>query len=230
MDVTDLKTQQLGLVLDNFYICQECHIVDIDLDRCEVGHPCSKCGEQSRGGTSYFDLSVYSLINLMQEFYHAKYKITDEDSVDELPDADNAKLAVIIFFTTLREILMDNFLKQMDNALDLPESVSERLFSDNRMYNKKMNKLFPGLTGMKWEKAIKEINKKDAIDYQNVDSFVERVVKARNDFLHEGKKYVIEPEMPKECIKNILPLLNLYVALHNKFVFSTYDQKIDKDL
>ena len=230
MDVTDIKTQRLGLVLDNFCICQECHIVDTDHDRSEVGHPCSKCGEPSRAGRSYFSISVYSLINLMQEFYHAKYKITDEDSIYELQDADNAKLAVIIFFTTLREVLMNNFLRQMEIAFDLPESVSKRLFSDNRTYNKKMNKLFPSLTGMKWKKAIAEINKKDNIDYQKVDRFVERVVKVRNDFLHKGIKYVIKPEMPKECIQYILPLLNLYVALHNKFVFPIYDQKIDKDL
>jgi len=229
MDVTDIKTQQLGLVLDNFYICQKCHIVDTDHDRSEVGHLCSKCGEPSRAGHCYFSISVNSLINLMQEFYHAKHRITDEDSIYELQDADNAKVAVIIFFTTFREVLMDNFLRQMEIALDLPESVSGRLFSDNRTYYKKMNKLFPSLTGMKWKKAIAEINNKDNIDYQKVDRFVERVVRVRNDFLHTGIKYAIKQEMTEECLQYTLPLLNLYVALHNKFVFPFYDHKIDKD-
>ena len=219
MDVTEIKNQQLGLILDSFYICQNCHLVDTDHERCEVGHLCSTCGKPSTAGRSYFNLSVNSLINLMQEFYHVKYEISEEDGLFKIQDADNAKLAVVIFFTSLREVCMDNFLDEIVYALNLPANIHERLFADSPTCSLKMNKLFPSLVGLSWKKAIDKINKEDQIDYKKVDQLMKKVADARNNFLHQGTKRAISNDLPKDCIKNIWPLLNLFVALHNKFVF-----------
>lgn len=160
----------------------------------------------------------------MQEFYHAKYEISDENDLFKLKDTDNAKLAVVIFFVSLREVCMDNFLDGLAYAYNLPANVHERLFADSPTYSRKMNKLFPSLVGLSWKKAIDEINNEDQIDYIEIDQFIKKVADARNNFLHQGIKWAIGDDMPKNCIKNIWPLLNLYVALHNKFAFPIWNR------
>lgn len=225
MKVTDIKRQPLDSVLDNFCICQNCHIVDRDQERVEVGHPCATCGEPSPSGRSYFHSSVRSLINLMQEFYHARYRIGDEAGDIELQDAHNSELAVVIFFASLREVLLVNFIKELLNAYNVPDAIYKHLLSDSRTYSHKMTKLFPALVGVPWKKAIEAINESGKIDYEKLDRFVVRIAEARNTFLHDGIKYAIDKDMPGACLENISPLLNLYVALHNTYVFPIYQQK-----
>ncbi len=225
MKVIDIKRQPLDLVLDDFCICETCHIVDRYMMRSEAGNDCPTCGEPMPYGRAYFPSSVRSLINLMQEFYHARYKIGDEALNMELQDAHNSELAVVIFFVSLREVLLVNFIKERLNAHNGPDATYKDLLSDSRTYSHKMSKLFPNLVGVPWNKAIKEISKPGKIDYEKLDCFVRRIAEARNSFLHDGIKYAIEKDMPGACLENISPLLNLYVALHNTYVFPIYEKK-----
>lgn len=224
-DITDIKDQSLGLLLADFHICQYCHIVDRDSDRIMVGHPCLNCGTPSPSGRMYFNMSVHSLINLMQEFFH-KDQTEGSRPRDGLSYAvsvkKNSKIAVVIFFVTLREVLLENLLYDLMIAQGLPANVCRRLFADSPMHKQRMDKLFPSLVGIPWKKALNILNNKCELDYIELDSFVEKAADARNRFLHKGSKYAITEKMAEECLRRIWPLLNLHVYLHNEYVVPYY--------
>jgi hypothetical protein len=77
----------------------------------------------------------------------------------KLEDTGNAKLAVVIFFTTLREVLLNQLLFDLMLVQKIPDKISGLLFSDNLAHKQRLDKLFPSLTGVKWKSAIREINK-----------------------------------------------------------------------
>jgi len=177
-------------------------------------------------------LSVFSLIDLMQEFYHAKHDKKFHSFNDRLASGDhfeatmNAQLAVIVFFVSLREILMVHFLKALMYAKQSPDDVWKRL--DNYSHAKRTEKLFPRLTEMKWEDTIEELDKKYELDYVKLNDSIKKIVDARNKFLHDGIAAAINPNMVEECMKNISPLLNLHVSLHNRFIHPIYNEKLVK--
>lgn len=221
--IIDIKTQPLGLVLNSFCICQNCHIVDTDIERVEVGHPCSTCGEPSPGGRSFFGLPVYSLINLMQVSYHSDNVISQTGGLHDHHASEDTKLAVVIFFVALREVLMTRFLRNLMIARNIPEDICERLFEDNPTHTQRMNKLFQSLTGQKWKKAIKILSEDSGIDYANLDEFIEDTVNARNTFLHKGIKWAVGKDMARHCLERIPSLLRLHADLHNKYVYPLYN-------
>lgn len=150
-DILDIKHQSLGLVLADFHICQHCHIVDRDSNRIKVGYPCPNCGTPSPAGRMYFNVSVHSLINLMQEFFHkdqSKLETPEDELFDEVSQKKSSKLAVIIFFATLREVLLENLLYDLMIAQNLPGNVCKRLFSDSITHKQRLEKLFPSLAGV----------------------------------------------------------------------------------
>jgi hypothetical protein len=225
LEITEIKHQSLGLPLADFLICDYCRIVDRDRDRIKVGHPCSNCGTPSPSGSVYFNISVHSLIDLMQEFFH---KDQTEESLptnglrNQASSRRNSKVAVIIFFVTLREVLFENFLYDLMIAQNLPAKVCNRLFDDNLGHAQRIKKLFPSLAGVTWKIAVKTINNKCKLDYIELDSFIKKTVEARNRFLHEGGKWAITEKMAEECLRHIWPLLNLHVYLHNEYVVPYY--------
>jgi hypothetical protein len=225
MDVTELKHQPLGLVLADYFICSYCRFVDRDNKRITFGHPCSICKKPSKVGSFYFQPSVHLLINFMQEFFHANYTIKDDLGLFQLENTGNSKLGVVIFFTTLREVLLKQLLTELMRAQKIPDNICERLFLDNFSHKQRLDNLFPTLTGIKWKSAIKEINQNSEINYLKLDKFIEEVVKERNLFLHEGYDVAINVDTPKECIRQISPMLNLHVALHNSFVHPVFNKK-----
>ncbi len=117
---------------------------------------------------------------------------------------ENHRLAVVIFFSSLGEILLEHFLYRCMLKKNLSADIQERLF--------------PTLTGDKWGDAIKMLNKYSNLDYGGVVKFYKRITYARNKFLHTGYKWVISEDMPKECMRNIQPLLNLFFGLHNRYL------------
>ena len=225
LDILDVKDSSLSLLLADFHICQYCHIVDKDTNRQEVGSLCPNCKKPSPGGQMFFNISVHSVINLMQEFFHKDHGASESEESFNFDRSRNAKIGVVIFFVTLREVLLNNLLYDLMRTQNLPANVCKRLFSDSCTHQQRLDKLFPSLSGMKWKKAVETINNNSEIDYVEVDKFIRNVVKARNEFLHEGKKWAIKNEMAEECMKNIWPLLNLYVSLHNYFIVPLYSKE-----
>jgi hypothetical protein len=223
-DLLKIKDRPLGEMLDNFYICESCSIVDNDSGRLERGHKCTHCSKIDDRGMSYFTTRVTSLINLMQEFYHTQQIILDDQGQPHTPSwAGNIKLPVIIFFSTLRELLLNNLIEELFKAKQVEAEICERLLFDNQTHRQRLDKLFRTLTGEKWKNALKLIDKNEGTDFISLNEFIETVVKARNEFVHEGGSWEINEDMADNCMKNIYPMLQLHALLHNYFVFTIYD-------
>lgn len=155
----------------------------------------------------------------MQEFYHSEQRITNEfGEVQDLKWIGNVKLAVIIFFATLREVLLNNLLQELFWAGGLPEDICERLLADSPTYKHRLDKLFKTLTGDKWKNALRKISEEQSFNFIALSDFVGDIVKARNTFLHKGIKWAIKEEMAGQCLRNTYPLLSMYAILHNKYV------------
>jgi hypothetical protein len=136
----------------------------------------------------------------------------------ELWWAGNVKLPVIIFFTTLRELLLNNLIDELFTARRIEADICERVLKDSPTHRQRMDKLFRTLTGEKWQAALRLIDEKEHTDFIRLDKFVIDVVTARNDFVHDGDKWAIKDEMVEDCIGNTYPMLQLHAFLHNYFV------------
>lgn len=223
-DVLKINDRPLGEMLDNFFICEHCMIVDKDSGRTEHGHKCSNCNNTDDRGLSYFSTQVTSLINLMQEFYHTQQVITDENGKGHVSFwAGHVKLPVIIFFATLRELLLNNLIDEIFKARSIDGDICDRLLKDSPTHKQRLDNLFRTLTGEKWKAALTQIDKDEGTDFVSLDTFIVKVVRARNDFLHNGNTWEIKDNMAEDCMINIYPMLELHAHLHNHFVFIIYD-------
>jgi hypothetical protein len=220
MKVSEITEQPLGPLVDVFNVCQSCGVVDADRERARVGHPCARCGTKSKGALAYFGLPANALIDLMQESFHQKPRATQGGRA--LAKDDVHQLAVIIYFCTLGEVLLDHFLREVMYALRIPSAVQERLLSDNSFSRERVDKVFPSLVGEKWKAVIKELSGNSKLNYEQTVKFYREVVNARNLFLHQGNRWAVPKSMPEGCMEGIWPLMNLYVSLHNRYVPALY--------
>ena len=78
------------------------------------------------------------------------------------------------------------------------------------------------MTNVTWNDAIINLNEESKIDFKKVDEFTLEVVRARNYFIHEGRRWAIDRELSTNCINNVPPLISLYVKLHNNYVHPFY--------
>lgn len=197
-----------------YYVCGICHIVDREHGRSTVGFPCPTCKSESDGGYSYFPANISILADLIRKTFHL---YTPDKLADPFSNArDTQSISAVLFFCSLREALLVHFIRELCLARNIEPEVTERLLSDNKQLVQKLEKLFPTLTGVKWQTALKELDK-DGCFYRNLDSFVVAAVRIRNRFLHEADVFTIEEETAKQCLKSISYMTQLYVALHNRF-------------
>lgn len=219
MDILEIRDQKLSTLLSFFMICTSCKIVDSDINRTKVGYKCPRCGIAGDGGRGYFPGSVHSLIDLMQEFYHLKKQGFNEDS--EMPHTQsegNHQLAVVILFCTLGEVLLQHFLETLMSSMGLSQKIQERLLNDNLTVKQRVQKLFPTLTGAKWNETVGKLSEKVELNYIETIGFYKHTRKKRDYFLHRGSKWVIPKDMPEKCLRQIWPIANLFVSLHNEFI------------
>ena len=215
----------LGTLLVKYHACEHCHAVYVDPHQTCVGLACKKCGKANTAGSrGYFGIAVWSLINLMQEFFHKDAKAAQAGPGAK--DSNNSPLAVVLFFATLRDVLLKHFLTEMMIAHGLTVAVLERLFADSQSRQQMLNSLFPALTGgVKWNAALARLQAQLSFDAVDLNDFLKEVAKARNSFLHEGSQWPIKPVMAEQCMLRIDELLQLYVALHNEFVLEKHKRK-----
>jgi len=222
MDITEVTTQPLSMLLADFFVCDGCGIVDRDQGRCLQGHPCSACRDPSRGGHSYWGIRIDALIDLIQEAYH-RPEPPGRGPLLNVAVASH-KLAVVIFFCTLGEVLLDHLLVECMLALRIPPQVRDRLLEDNLSAKQRVDRLFPTLAGTTWRKAVSNLDQGSTLGSSATVAFYLEVVEHRNTLLHSGSVWAVRPEMPDECLRRIWPLLNLFAALHNAFVHPAYAQ------
>ena len=227
-EILEISNQSYSSLLCDFQICERCSLVDKFFNIKRYDSNCPVCNKHGNGGKLYFNFGVRSLIDLMQEVYNSKRIISNIDDEKMEVDSRAHYLSVIIFFITLREVLLQNFLDEVALIKNIPNSDYELLLSDNWNYSQKQNKLFKSLLNIKWEKAVEQANEKDEIDYLSLDKLLKKAVDTRNKFLHEGKSFIITKELAEECIINISSLINLYVRFHNDYVHPFYLDKVLK--
>ena len=208
----------LSELFTDYYLCESCLIVDNDLKRGRHGYKCPRCKNESKGARIYFDLNVFILLQLMHEYYHLER--SDRDIMRKIKSRSkhNHKLAVIIFFCTLSEVLLHNFLKQYMIYNKIPKKIQERLLNDNLYPRQRIEKLFPSLINEKWNAALKKISIKSKQNYQDVFDFYLKILHERNDFLHKGNKFNITDEMITDCMIKTPEMVNLFVDLHNLYI------------
>jgi len=210
-----------SLAYGKYLECQECSIVDRNNDRMRHGFKCPSCDYVGDGGALlYFHVNILIILDLIQESFHASKSENIEGRFYEGEGPND--ISVVIFYCTLREALLDNLIVRLLRANNLSDGVKERLLEDNRYHIQKQNRLFKSLTNIKWNDAIFKLNEESKTDYKQVDGLTLEVVKARNNFIHEGSKWAIDRDLSTNCINNVPRLISLYVKLHNSYVHPFY--------
>jgi len=165
MDILEVRDQELSTLLSNFMICTSCVFVDRDLDRMKVGYPCPQCNVVSTGAELYFPVVVSTLIDLMQEFYQLTHGANvGSAQISKIQNQSNHQLAVVIFFCTLIEVLLQHFLERCMSRMGLPHKIQERLLKDNISVNRRFRKLFPTLIGAEWYSGPGKLDQKPGLN------------------------------------------------------------------
>ena len=226
IDVLEIRDQRLSTILADFLICQACRIVN------EIGivvkwvTSAQTAKPQAKAGSVISLFSIMSLIDLMQEFYHLNKSDTSMPANPERV-AKNHHLAVVIFFCTLGEVLLQDFLQECMTKQGLSRQIQSRLLDDHLFVKQRVDKLFPLLTGVSWNQAIRTLSNHGKIDFTKTVKLYQFVSNKRNMLLHRGNKWVIPSEMPEQCVREICPLISLFVALHNKYFKDMSEKRVN---
>ncbi len=213
--ILDVNDQSWSTLLTDWQICHKCNYVFSSIDT-RVGQICEHCNQIRETNVIFYGLGVANIIDLMQEIYFLKAKPISE--IDNSFETNNHQLAIVIFYSTLVEVLLEKFLINMMNKMNLPSNVKERLLDDNQSFQQKITTLFKTITNYSWNNIVKQLNTENDMGYIKLCEFSRDVRRKRNLFLHKGNKYCILPDMPEQCCLNISPLLHLFVDLNNYFV------------
>lgn len=211
--LAEVEGQAASTIVCNYMVCRSCSFVE-PADSL-VGRPCSACNRSGGVALLYFPINIRVLVDLVQEAFHS-YSSTEAKSG---PDASS--VGVLLFFSTLRETLLDHFLLSMLRKKQVDQSLIERLFHDNKQANQKFNNLFPAVTGDKWEEAVKAASTREGIDYQPVSNLMKTASKIRNGFLHEGRGCRATRDMARLCLNSLPYMTSLFVALNNIYISSS---------
>jgi len=211
MKITEIKDQELSTLIANYLMCDNCKIVDRDQNRITVGYKCPNCKKDGEGGRMFFSYRFAGLVDTIQEFYH--YKSNSINNNNE----NTHHLSVLIFFSTIGEVLFDEFLQELMMEMQIIPNLIEKLLFDNQsMYKKK--DLFKTLTNSDIKKDLKFLHNNSDYDYNKILDFYIEVRNTRNKILHRGYSWFGPENMPEDCINNLPGLLDLFVALHNKYI------------
>jgi len=211
-----IKKRELVELCVMFSWCRKCNYVDIFPN---TDYGCPKCNTPG-SSPMFFSSEIFSLLQLIEDFYFA-----ENDPIDSKDDFVNNEinrndLAIIIFFCSFVETLIDHFLMVLMNKMQLPNKVQERLLDDNLSSKQRIEKLFRSLTNIKWKTALNKLNK----DYKQFDFvgtvnfYINSVKPLRNRLLHRGDKWSISKETSEKCVNYTKQFLYLFVALNNKYV------------
>jgi hypothetical protein len=202
----------------HFYVCESCAVVDRDDERVRPGHPCKRCGSPSNMGVIYFDSTVGDIADLIAGFYPIPDPELGQPISPVIAIPESHSLAILVFFCTLGEILLQHFLERCMINLQIPYKVQQRLLDDNLFARQRITRLFPILTGAKWSDAVKVVSDRSKTDLQSTINFYIEANEKRNQLLHVGNTWDVPPDMAKNCFDNIAPLVQLFIELHNEYI------------
>lgn len=207
--------RDLARLVAQYQICADCRIIDRDHHRRQYGYLCPVCGKPGQGGHSYFEISVHVLTSLVEESADAR---RPRSNSTRFVSVNVPHIAAVLFFCTLRELLLNWLIEYLCGAQKIPKPIYERLLADNNGHARRQNAVLPSLTGRKWKALVAHETKASGVDYGALNDFLERAVAARNKFMHEGKHWGIDRALARDCASSVPALLEFYVALHNRYV------------
>jgi hypothetical protein len=217
MDILRVRHQLWSSLLADFFCeCRLCGWVywrKIDTE----GSHCPKCDGALDSDRSFFPLHAASIINRIQEAYFLPELVTPEAVADPLAKEER-RLPVVLHFVTLGEVLLAHFLRRGLISQGKPRDLINKLLDRNLGSRERLHTLFAVVANHDWEQATAEIMTGSSIDYKTVSSLYLEARKARNEVLH-GRSWTVPEGLPARCAQGIWPLLNMFVALHNKFIF-----------
>ena len=213
--ILDIQTEPLSAIIASFSTCRVCGFATGDLQIALKGHPCEHCGAPSKGGILLFGMGVLSMVDLMQELYHLKTSEQNRNQPVYL-QRENHLIAIVVFFCSLGEILLEGFLRRLIVRLGLPERVEDELMSDFSI-NGRIH-MFEVLTGRTFTLAVKELDAKGTHTCRDVFKFYLDARSKRNHLLHAGNVLIVDESLPRECLLQTPKLLALFVGLHNKYI------------
>jgi hypothetical protein len=209
--LADIDSQPASTLACSHLICKNCGFVDRDWERMKRGHICSVCCQPGDGGRLHFPVGVHILVDLIQQTYHSQ-------SPTGPPDGPHGKdVGTVIYFCTLREALLNQFLIETLKARRVPVSLIERLLDDNKLANQRFGGMFTATTGKKWSEAVLAVSDKVGANFKSVSDFMRRAAKLRNRFLHEGSAWSMTRELSTECINAVPSMVELFVGMHNEY-------------
>jgi hypothetical protein len=215
VSVLEIVGQKLSSVISSYYYCEACGYVSSNPEMVIANRPCEHCGVPIRRGVMFFKMGIHSMIDLMQEFYHFQPAASPLSYVRGT-NGENHRLAVILFYCSLGDLLFENFLEYYLFRLAIPPNIQDELLKDIAI-DKRLG-LFRTLTSTKFSQAIKDLDESQNNTYQRVVDFYLEVREKRNHFLHAGNFFNIDKDMPQQCLSDAPILIAIFVLLHNKFI------------
>lgn len=201
----------------SYFICTQCWVVDLDRSRMSRGYPCPVCGcTTAAPGRMYFHVNIMVLIDLLEESYGSLEDLDVEENVAAGP------VAIVLFFCTLKEALLEHFLRQMFAVLNISEGIRHRLVKDHRLFHEKIQQLLPALVGDRWLEAVTKASQTGKRDFSAVNTVMIEAAEQRNRFLHDASVWDISKKLASGCIDSLDDLLCLFVALHNCYVHGAW--------
>ena len=158
---------------------------------------------------------MHVLTSLIEESANARRR---RSSSTRFVSVNVPHIAAVLFFCTLRELLLNWLIEHICWAQKVPIPIRERLLADNNSHTRRQNAVLPSLTGKKWKVLIAQETKASGVDYGALNNILEQAITARNKFMHEGKHWGIDRALAQACADAIPTLLEFYVALHNRYV------------
>jgi hypothetical protein len=214
---SDIKDDSIAHILMTWAKCEHCDSVVNELGMDEVGKPCPICGVPWQGAHGYFPLTVGTLVGLIQQAYHSPaHMVRFVGPADKRTPA--TRLAALVFYCTLGEVLMQYFLTRLMNKQHVPRHLQDRLLQDNQSLNLRRTRLFRAVTGDTWDAALRVLREGDFGDFGQVAALHKEAVEVRNRLLHHGHRWTVPADLPRQCVDNLPALLHLFVALHNHYI------------
>lgn len=170
----------------------------------------------------HFGLSSYTLVNAIQDFYflrHADFPPDQHGIADHVhTNETDTRIVLPILYCTLWDGLTTELCQNIMRKNGLSMSLRDRLLQDYRFSREKREKLFPALTGEKWNSALIELTKASQIDYsKHFESFL-AINSKRNTFVHEGSHWHFTDSELEHIPEELWPTFSLFAQLHNRFV------------
>lgn len=176
------------------------------------GYSCSVCKAASDTGRLAFSINVHVLVDLVQQSFHS------QSPTGPLGPPEGSDIGTVLYYCTLREALLNAFLRELLLAQKIADALIAKLFDDNKLASQKFGGLFAAIVGVKWEQAVAAVSQANGRDFSLVSNLMKRAAALRNEFLHEGRGWGVNREFATECVDSLGDLLNLFVSLHNEYI------------